>query len=413
MRYLPLCIVALLFGIQQVRAQEFAPSIRWFGDVRVRSEVDMRDFNQRTPPNTITLLRTRLGFEAVPFEDVRVFIQARDSRAFGQEASTLADSRNLDLHQGFVEIKKLFADPLMLRLGRQELSYGNERIIGTVGWHNVGRVFDGGLLRVDVDAVTLDLFAMNIREVQPYVAIATPLTVQPVKDEGADFFGSYITLKNLASHTLNGYAFYEWHRSSATILLPRISRATIGSHAKGRVEAIDYEAEVAYQGGKIGSLDVSAYLLTGAVGYNMPGSVLSRIAAGADVLSGTAGGTKYKTFDPVFHTGHKFYGFMDYFVNIPSNTQMYGLVDLLARTALTFSEKVNLNIWFHHFAHHQSVAGHRALGQEIDMVLNLRYNKAVTFELGVSTFLPAAIMRDRFGGSDAAFWGYLMTTVAF
>lgn len=373
----------------------------------------MRDFNQQTPANTITLLRTRLGFEAVPLEDVRVFIQARDSRAFGQEPNTLADSRNLDLHQGYLEIRKLFADSLTLRLGRQEVSYGNERIVGTVGWHNVGRVFDGGLLRIDVDALTLDAFAMNLREVQPYVPVATPPTVQQVKDEGADFFGSHVSLKNLAGHALNGYVFYESDRGSSALLPQGISRVTLGSHARGKIEAVDYETEVAYQTGKMGPTNISAYLLTGAVGYNMPGSVVSRVSAGADVLSGASGGTKYKTFDPMFHTGHKFYGFMDYFISIPSNTQMFGLVDLLARATLMFSEKVNLNIWFHHFAQHQAVVGERTLGQEIDMVMNLRYNRSVTFELGVSTFLPSSLMRNRFGGSDAAFWGYLTTMVAF
>lgn len=144
MKRLLIPVIAFLAAHSTLFAQGFTPSYRWLGDIRVRSEVDMRDFNHRTAANTYTLLRTRLGFEAIPLENVRVFIQARDSRVFGEEPHTLANFRNLDLHQGYVEIKKLFTDELTLRLGRQELAYANERLIGAVGWHNVGRSFDGG-----------------------------------------------------------------------------------------------------------------------------------------------------------------------------------------------------------------------------------------------------------------------------
>ncbi len=409
---LSLCI---LIGLIQVQAEEFAPSIRWLGDIRVRSEIDMRDFSQKTHPNTITLLRTRVGLEARPLEDVRVLIQARDARAFGEETSTLSDSRNLDLHQGFVEIRNLFVEPLILRLGRQELSYGNERIVGAVGWHNVGRVFDGALLRADVEAMTVDLFAMNVREVQPYVSVATPATVQPVDDQGSDFLGTHLTMKKLSSHTLDGYFFYEWYRGLSTpqSSLPRLSRFTVGTHAKGKLEMFDYEAEVAYQGGKLGTADVSAYLLTGTLGYGFAGSVLSRLAGGYEVLSGNTDGATYKAFDPVYHTGHKFYGFMDYFINIPANTAGKGLTDLFLRTSLQLSEKQVFHCWIHHFTYHQPVDGQRVLGQEIDLVLNFRYNKNVTFDVGASAFVPDALMRQRFGGSDVAFWGYVQALVVF
>ncbi|MBX2990070.1 MAG: alginate export family protein [Bacteroidetes bacterium] len=402
----------LLLAAVPASSQDFSPSFRWMGDIRIRSEVDMRDCNQRTHANTYTLLRTRLGLEARPLEDVRILIQARDSRVFGQETSTLSDSRNLDLHQGYVELTKLFLDELTLRLGRQELSYGNERMVGTVGWHNVGRVFDGGLARFDIPSFMLDLFAMNTGEVQPYAPVATPPAVQPVSDEGSNFFGSYLSIKNIPEHTVSGYLLYEWNRSLSSGAT-ELQRFTAGSHVKGKANALDYECEFAYQGGKRRATNISAYMLTGGVGYSFEGSVFSRVAAGYELLSGLSGGTTYKSFDPAFHTGHKFYGYMDYFINIPAQTLDRGLTDLMIRSTITPSEKLSLNIWFHHFAYHQSIAGQRTLGQEIDVVLTLRYNRNVNFEVGTSVFLPASAMRQRFNGSDAAFWGYLLTMVTF
>lgn len=408
--------IVLLATSFQLLAQDQTPTYRWFGDMRIRSEVDMRDFNHRTAANTYTLLRTRLGFEALPFENVRVFIQMRDSRVFGQERdatgafSTLADTRNLDLHQGYVEIKKLFTDELTLRLGRQELSYANERLIGAVGWHNVGRSFDGGLLRLDFPALSLDLFAMNVGEVQSYTPVAMPPAVRYTTDRGSDFFGAYAILRNMPDHRIDGYIFYQWDRGMTTPM----QRYTVGSYGRGKIGVIDYEAEVAYQFGERIDRDVSASMLTGALGYSFPNSVLSRISIGYESLSGTpVGDTKYKSFDPLYHTGHKFYGFMDYFISIPANTMEKGLTDLIVRATFTLSEKLTANVWLHNFAYAESVGGETALGQEVDFVALFRYNKHVSFEAGVSAFLPDHLMRQRFGGADTAIWSYLTAHVTF
>jgi len=50
----------------------------------------------------------------------------------------------LGLHIGALEI---FGGPLRLEVGRFEMSYGDELLVGTVNWHPVGRSFDGTRLR--------------------------------------------------------------------------------------------------------------------------------------------------------------------------------------------------------------------------------------------------------------------------
>src|SRR5262245_8964535 len=92
-------------------------------------------------------MRLRLGFNVDIKEDYRVFVQAQDSREAGVEASTASNEKNIDLHQGFLEIRKMGAKGLGLVAGRQELKYGDERMIGAYGWNNVGRSFDGVKIR--------------------------------------------------------------------------------------------------------------------------------------------------------------------------------------------------------------------------------------------------------------------------
>lgn len=421
MRKSLLLFLAILTSTSMLlQAQDFTPTLKWMGDLRVRSEVDWRDFLNSTSPNTYTLLRTRLALEALPVENVRVLIQARDSRVFGTEKdatgfNTVADTRNLDLHQGYIEAKKLFIDEFMIRLGRQELVYGSERMLGGVGWSNIGRVFDGGLARIDLASLSIDLFAMNTGEVQPYPTVATPIGVAFFPDTGSDFYGMYLTIKEFPGHKIDVYTLYQWNRSRTLTGSFDLSRGTVGSYAKGKFDSFDYEGELAYQAGARKGKEIGAFLISGAVGYSIPDMVLSRVGAGIDFLSGTEiGAAKDASFDPPFATGHKFYGFMDYFINIPAQTGGLGLMDAMLRATLTFDDKVSTNIWLHHFDLHQKDAsGERGLGHELDITTLYKYNKNLSFEVGASAFVPGPIMRTRFRGDDLGLWGYLTTFVTF
>ncbi len=397
-----------------VMGQDFTPSTKWSGEVRVRSEVDMRDFNNLTPANTYTLLRSRLGFEALPVENVKAFLQVQDSRTFGQEQTTQTDLKNLDLHQGYLEVSKFISDNMTLKLGRMELAYANERILGAVNWHNFGRVFDGGLLKINTESFGLDIMAMNHTEVQPYQPIGTTAATAYVWDGGYDVYGGYATFKGIENQKIDGYLLYQWNRTTTVVNNSDLARFTLGGYGKGKFDAIDYEAELAYQGGKVRDLDAAAYMLTATLGYSLTDMPVSRLAVGYELLSGTpTGDTKYKSFDPTFHTGHKFYGFMDYFINIPVNTGGRGLADLLVRATMKVSDQGTLNFWFHNFSLAEDVNGEKGLGQEIDLTYLCKYNSNVNLELGASTFIPGELMRSAFGTADAAFWGYFSTTVNF
>ncbi len=415
MRILIVLFLAVL-STAQLGAQTDSPTYRWFGDLRVRGEVDMRDFRQQTPANAYTVMRTRFGVEVKPLEDVRVLFQLRDSRVFGQERdgtgafNTLGDSRNLDLHQGFVEIRKFLFDELTVKLGRQELSYGNERLIGTVGWNNVGRVFDGGVARLEPAGLTIDILALRLAEVKQYPSAATPTAVQYVKDAGADLFGIYGTSKG-EGNSLDGYVLYQTDRNQTVPGANDLKRWTLGALLRGKGAALTYDLEAAYQTGTRRGANVAAYLLAGSLSYTFEESPLRRLGLGYDRLSGSkAGSAKHKSFDPMFHTGHKFYGFMDYFIGFPGSTADRGLIDLYGRGTVNISQVLVTNIWVHSF---QPESDQRLLGHEVDCVVSYRMSGAVSLEGGASAFLPGVVMRERFVGASTSFWGFLALSVSF
>lgn len=420
MRIVPILTIFSLLLTLPATGQDFTPSVRLRGDLRIRSEIDSRDFNLSTPPNTFTTMRTRFGLEAFPAEKIRVLVIARDWRVFGTETdaagsfNTISDGKNVDLHQGYVEVTDFLADGLMLRAGRQELSFSNERMIGGVGWNNIGRVFDGGLLRLEADAVTVDLFGMKVAEVRAYAAAATPGSTAPVRDDGQNFFGLYMQWKAGGGHKVDGYLLHQGNRMQSATGFIDFRRVTAGAYAKGKVGAFLYETEVALQAGERDGADIAAYTLTGLVGRDFPGATVSQIAAGYEYLSGTpAGDPDFKSFDPPYATGHKFHGFMDYFINIPLHTGNRGLTDLLGRVHFSLSERLTAAARYHRLSVAESGGGEGLLGDEIDILAKFQYAQALSFELGLSSFLPGPLMRSRFGGADAGLWGFLATTVTF
>src|SRR5881409_679299 len=115
-------------------------------------------------------LRVRAGYTDKWFG---ALVEGRSSLAQGDErfASTApppATKREgpeqdiLDLHQAYVTLGNHKEFPLSLKVGRQELSYGEERIIGAYGWNNIGRVFDAAKLRWQTEWFGADFFSGRV-----------------------------------------------------------------------------------------------------------------------------------------------------------------------------------------------------------------------------------------------------------
>jgi hypothetical protein len=64
----------------------------------------------------------------------------------------------MDLRQGYVEFDLEGIAPARLRVGRQELAFGGERLIGPADW-GMSRTFDAIDLSLSHGRATLDLLA--------------------------------------------------------------------------------------------------------------------------------------------------------------------------------------------------------------------------------------------------------------
>ncbi|HOQ48879.1 MAG TPA: hypothetical protein PLV01_03510 [Candidatus Kapabacteria bacterium] len=59
------------------------------GNFQLRTELDGRDFSDKTYPLSFTSMRTKIGLEKNLTKNISVFFQIRDSRLWGEAKNTI------------------------------------------------------------------------------------------------------------------------------------------------------------------------------------------------------------------------------------------------------------------------------------------------------------------------------------
>lgn len=382
------------------------PQTNWEldGQIRHRIELDNRDFNSDTNINSYNLLRSRVGLSVEVSDSLSAYFQLQDSRRFGEEQSTLTDGSadNMDLHQAYVQIGHLFNLPVNVKLGRMEVIQGSQRFIGAVGWHNIGRSFDGVIFKWFNGKNYLDVFAFQ--EVESNAA---------ENDGDKGVYG--LNGNFLLNPDVTLQPFFIWQRTNPN---DDLNRFTTGVYVKGKAAGqLAYEADFAYQGGTLANQDVTATLAAANVSYTFKSRAKPALKVGVDFVSGDDdfSDEKVKAFDTMYATNHKFYGFMDYFLNLPVNTLGRGLIDSYVNVSISPKQKSRLQVIFHRLAAHQDFvtdSGETAslFGNEIDLIYSLKYSKNISLTGGFAIFSPGEIFKQT-RGEDTSTWAFVMTTV--
>ncbi len=104
----------------------------------------------------------------------RIVLQLRDAHAFGSSFSDADFPQSnpihdpLDIRQAFVEWTGIGGTPMGLKVGRQQISYGDQRVFGPGLWGNTGRyAWDAAMLEVRTRWYDVDLWAGRPIENRP------------------------------------------------------------------------------------------------------------------------------------------------------------------------------------------------------------------------------------------------------
>ncbi|MFQ5429008.1 MAG: alginate export family protein [Phycisphaerae bacterium] len=243
------------------------------------------------------------------FEGINAMIEDRDLRLLG------IHENRWDIHQLFFDVRPLGEKvPLTIRVGRQELSYGNQRLISPLAWANTRRRFDAAKLFYHDDKFDIDFFYARPLP----ISIAEGLHRRPdVYREEAHFYGVYSAIKTIPHHVLDLYFLGlndNGNRVNANGRAGDESRYTIGGRLAGKIAPIDYEGELAGQWGKFAGDTVHAWMAAADGGYtfkNVPWS--PRIGVGFDYASGDDDPTDgtHDTFNQLFPFSHFYLGYID------------------------------------------------------------------------------------------------------
>jgi hypothetical protein len=419
MKYSIIGLIAFLIVKISLISQDKSP---WTfnGQLQLRHEIDGRDFLNKSRALNFSSMRTRLSVTNNFFDNASFLVQIQDSRVFGSEPSTLSSLDNLDIHQAFVTINEPLNIPINLKAGRFEFSYGTQRFFGAVGWHYVGRSFDGMILSID-PAVKIDFFALTNKNNQTYIGNALPDIYHDSLPSANSWgiYGFWANKKINESNNVHLFSFYEANNNKTNGTDPDLSMLTSGATYSGKFDNLNTTAEAAYQLGSKMNKDISAYLISLQAHYLINSF---SVGIGGDIISGTAPDEQdeYNSFETSYGTNHKFYGYMDYFINVAANSNKLGLRDYYFKLKW-IPENINFNIAadFHIMtSDKRNMESKNSFGNELDLTLNYLFNDKITLTWGGSIFTPGELMTDKFSTakydkSDTAFWTYFMLNANF
>jgi Alginate export len=239
------------------------------------------------------------------------------ARLFGQLQSSMEDGRKggprptdedeLDLHQAFFDVKLDFAGDttFTLRSGRQELSYGTQRLISVREGPNVRQSFDGfrGIYRSG--EMQIDGFATKPAQTRRHVFDDGP-------DNTRTLWGTYAVLPFplFPKGNLDLYYIGLFRRKAGFDQgAARETRHSVGTRVWRTALPLDYNFEALYQWGSFGNGDIRAWTVASDTGYTLMSLPLRpRFGLRADIASGDEdpANPDLQTFNPLFPKGAYF-----------------------------------------------------------------------------------------------------------
>ena len=393
-------------------AQEFNSDIQ----IRPRYEYTNGFGTLLTPTTEHTSFignRARINFNYADAK-LKIKFSLQNIHTWGDVATISFSSKNgVAAFEAWAEYS--FTEKWSSKLGRQSLSYDNQRIIGGLDWVNQGRSFDAALIKYKGAKSQLDLgFALNA-DSEAKVAPITPYATDVFKDMQYAWYHTNINKLGVSLLALN--VGKEYLKTPIEVGLSYFQTfGTYGKYADAKL-GIDYS--LYGQTGKIGNNSVSAWEAALNVGYTF--SPKFKATAGYEFLSGKDQGstsTIVKSFNPIFGTNHAFNGFMDYFY-VGNHANSVGLNDISLKLDFPI-KKVNVSVAPHFFSvPNKIISGgieqDSYLGTEIDLTASYKLYKDILLTAGYSQMFATDSMVALKGGTGlndtTNNWAYLMVNI--
>ena len=363
--------------------------------------------------------RLNIGFTGYRF---KVFMALQDVRVWGQDASsinrTTTEANNgILLHEAWGEIMLndtiSTVQNLSLKIGRQEISYDDQKVLGGLDWLQQGRRHDAIVFKFANEGWIADVGAAfnqnkegNTGTVYNGVPTAYGAGTNGIGTMYKSFQYAYLGKK--FSFGDISFLFFkdDFNKyTSVTSGTPAVTTKVYGEGVWSRnttgfyfntnpTRKINIAGSLYHQGGhdKDGrsvSANMASITSTLQVGRKL------FVGPGIDYLSGTDG-TKAVTatsqsnlFDPLYGTPHKFWGSMDYFY-AANGFGKQGLLNYFFKAKYNMRDNLTLQIDVHGFQSANTLSNGTGgeldsyLGTEVDMLVKYNLTKMINIEAGYS-----------------------------
>ena len=426
MRSFKILLMAALALGTVVSAQAELQNVEIDGSIRIRGNYydwDDNVFVNGGEDQAWVEHRTRLGVKADFTDDVSAYIEIDAYNVWGDSFrsdfvsgfDTPGASDEVALYQSYIEINNAWGLPIRTRIGRQELEFGSEWLIGNndtaAGY--AGLSFDGIRSTYATDMFSVDLLSFKLSE-----------TVQDFGDSDVNFYGLYGSYIGLEDWQFDLYWLWvmEDEADNSAIgtngsilglpLAEDTNLHTIGLRGAGTFGAFDLEAEVAAQFGDIerqnfgffggsNDLDYSEWAFNLEAGYTFDMAWTPRVYLGGAYFGG-ADDDNDNFFDFLFGGNDDDLSFNRLFSNweyseFIENTELSNAWVLRAGISAMPTEKISLLLAASYFEADENddnngffgLFGNDSedtLGWELGLYADYQYSEDLVFRAGYAHF---------------------------
>lgn len=408
--------------------------------------------NANIYPDYFISQRTRMfaGYTGYRF---KTYASIQDVRVWGQDSSTINRTTSgllngILVNEAWGEIMlndtapKSKIENLSLKIGRQEIAYDDQKILGSLDWLQQARRHDAAVLKFSNKGWTADLGAAYNQNAErgkdisyngspsSYAAgtnaIGTMYKSMQYLYLGKKFFFGDASLlcfkddfskytKPSAASPIKNYGNAVW------------SRITTGAYINATIKRrLLVTASYYHQMGQDkDGVTMDANLVSITTSMQLGRKLF--VGPGVDYLSGNDG-TKALTasstnqrFDPLYGTPHKFWGTMDYFY-VASGSGKQGLVDMFFKIKYNLKDNLTLLLDVHGFEVANTLSNGKGgaqnpyLGTEVDFTLKYNMTKIINIEAGYSYMaatnsMASAQVKNVANPNLSASWAYVMVSI--
>ena len=356
---------------------------------------DAADDNQQ-----FMTLTTRVRVDADLTDNVAATVRLLNERDWG----SAIENSEMKLDLAYITLKEMLYEPLTLKIGRQELAFGNKLIIGdsdgngglyssiAAADYSAWKAFDAIRATLDYDPLVVDIVYAKAEEGEVEY------------QDDLDLYG--INLNYTFADYDADADLYFFARHDSPLAQPDDCYVIGVRGALCPVENLDIEAELAYQFGEVGTAGSGSQTERDALAVQLSGAYLfdttyePKLGIGYTLLTGDdSSSSDLEAWDPMFE---------DQVLGEIANAGVAGydantnINALSLSLGLSPSETVGVKLDYYHFwLDEKGSLSDDEFGDEVDLLITYDYTEDVQFSLLGAMFMPGKGLKDMGMEEDA------------